>query len=288
MSISIPPTEDDELVGTIVPQGLWITMFISVLLLIFVGGMLFFRPDVANIYWAWKLTPFNTRFLGAIYLSAIIPLLFCLINRRSAPLRIVLPLFAFFTTYLLIVSCAYIDNFYSGRTVSKVWFFLYGMDSFVGIYYMWSLRKHLFPWRGDFPAGTLRERFRKWFRVYRLEAIALAVYGIWLLILSPLVGNFWAWNLDSFHARLYSGLFLASALGLWLLSYSSIAQEHLMLNLTQTVLGGLICIGLWVVDVEVGKINWNSLNPWIWSILFFLFSLTGSILSFLTSRKRIV
>lgn len=273
--MQILETSDRESTGTIVPQPLWLTMLVSVLLLIFVGGMLFFRPDIAKVYWAWQLTPFNTRFLGGIYLSAIIPLLFCLLARRSAPLRIVLPMFAFFTTYLLLVSFAYTNSFNVGRTAPKIWFLLYGMDSFVGIYYLWRLRKQLF-WH---------DGLARWFQLYRFQAIALGVYGIGLLILPLIFNSLWAWKLDLFHSRLYSGLFLAAALGLWLLSYSPTPQEHLMLNITQTALGGLSAIGMWLVDTEVRKLNWNSPNPWIWAVLFSLFGLIGLALSFINGRK---
>ncbi|PSB04578.1 hypothetical protein [Merismopedia glauca] len=271
-------TNDPELIGMRVPRVLWITMLISVVLLLFVGGMLFFQPDLAKIYWPWKLTPFNTRFLGAIYLSAIIPLLFCLIRPQSAPLRIVLPMFAFFTTYLLVVSGLYTDNMISGKKSVPIWFFLYGMDSFAGIYYLWNTRKQVLK------VGSGRSP--KWCQLYRFQAILLGVYGLGLLLLAPIFSSLWPWTLDSFHSHLYSGLFLASTLGLWLLSYSNLRSEHLMLNLTQAALGGLISIGLWVVDAQIHKLNWNSPNPWIWSSLFALFGLIGLLLSIFELRKQ--
>jgi hypothetical protein len=272
------PAEYLEPVGIRVPQMLWITMLISVVLLLFIGSFLFFQPDLAKIYWSWQLTPFNTRFLGAIYLSALIPLLFCLIHQNSAPLRIVLPIFTFFTTFLLIVSCLYAGNFYLGRKSASVWFFLYGMDSFIGIYYLWHLRKQLWQPRNNLSV--------KWHQLYRLEAIILGIYGVGLLLITPLFSSLWSWNLDLFHSHLYSGVFLSSALALWLLSYSNSRLEHLMLNLTQTVLGSLIAIGLWIVDAKVHKLNWNSVNPWIWSASFSLFALIGLLLLILILRNQ--
>jgi hypothetical protein len=268
-----------ESMGMRVPQVLWITMLISVFLLLLVGGILFFQPDLAKTYWPWKLTPFNTRFLGAIYLSAIAPLLFCLIRPQAAPLRIVLPLFAFFTTYLLLVSGAHAGNFYLDRKAASVWFFLYGMDSFVGIYYIWQTRRQIL---------TLKSHsLPKWCWLYRFQAILLGIYGIGLLLLTPLFSSLWPWPLDFLHSHLYSGLFLSSALGLWLLSYSSSSVERSILNLTQALLGGLITLGLWLVDTQVRKLNWNSPNPWIWSFLFASFALIGLLLFIINLRDRV-
>ncbi|MCK4709706.1 MAG: hypothetical protein KAU21_13890 [Gammaproteobacteria bacterium] len=39
-----------------------------------VGFGLLLNPEVTRPMWAWSIAPFNTRFPGAIYLSAMMPL----------------------------------------------------------------------------------------------------------------------------------------------------------------------------------------------------------------------
>jgi hypothetical protein len=175
-------SNDSDSIKMAVPQGLWIVMAVSVVLLLMVGGTLYFAPSLAQLYWPWKLTPFNTRFLGAMYLSAVLPLLFCIMRPQSAPLRIVLPMFAFFTTFLLLVSCAHISNFHESRTSSHIWFGLYGMDSFVALYFLWSRRQQLL--RMD------SVRSPRWPTIYRAEAILLGGYGGGLLLAAPLFAPF--------------------------------------------------------------------------------------------------
>jgi hypothetical protein len=264
-------SNDSNSIKTAVPQGLWIAMAVSVVLLLMVGGTLYFAPSLAQLYWPWKLTPFNTRFLGAMYLSAVLPLLFCIMRPQSAPLRIVLPMFAFFTTFLLLVSCAHISSFHESRTSSHIWFGLYGMDSFVALYFLWSRRQQLL--RMD------SVRSPRWPTIYRAEAILLGGYGGGLLLAAPLFAPFWPWPLDEFHSHLYSGLFLAGALANWYLSHSASWIERLTLGLTQTVLGGLIGIGMWVVDAKLHRLNWASPSPWIWLTVFGLFCCIGLIFS---------
>ena len=43
---------------------------------VFVAGvLLFFLTELAADLWAWTVPPFNSRFVGAIYLAAYLPLL---------------------------------------------------------------------------------------------------------------------------------------------------------------------------------------------------------------------
>ena len=108
-----------------IPFPLWIMALISSLLLLLVGGSLFFCPDFARSRWLWPLTPFNTRFLGAIYLTALIALTLLLLIRRAVPARLIVSMMWVFTTVILLVSCLQTEQFDMNRRATAIWFWLY-------------------------------------------------------------------------------------------------------------------------------------------------------------------
>lgn len=244
---------------------LWITWLISTVLLLGVGGTLFFAPQLAKSYWPWELAPFNTRLFGAVYLSAAIPLISYIRWPKMDSLRLVLPIFACFTTYFFLVSIGHRDAFLA-RQSSSIWFFLYGADSFIGLFYCWRLRQHLFN-------SNKLTRFAK---LYQLQTLMLSLYGLGLLVLASLFGQqLWPWPLDLFHARLYSGVFFSGALGMGLLSASSTQLGRLSLGVTQAFLGFFTALGNWLVDQQVHKLDWTTASPWVWQLLFIAFGGLG-------------
>ncbi|PZD73850.1 hypothetical protein C1752_01840 [Acaryochloris thomasi RCC1774] len=249
-------------------QVLWMTWLISTLLLLGVGGTLFFAPGIAQGYWPWSLAPFNTRLLGAVYLSAAIPLISYLIRPRMDNLQLVLPIFTCFTTYFLLVSMGYRSSFLA-RKSSSIWFFLYGADSAVGLFYCWRLRHYLLH-----SGGLVR-----FVKLYQFQAIFLSLSGLGLL-LAPLLGmQFWMWPLDSFHSHLYSGVFLGGALGMGLLGAHSTHVGRIALGVTQAFLGVAIASGNWLVDQQVNKLAWNTIWPWFWQFAFLVFGALGGYLA---------
>ncbi len=246
--------------------ALWVTCLISIILLLVVGGTLFLAPTFAQQYWPWPLAPFNTRLLGAVYLSAALPLMGYNSRPEVDSLRIVLPLFTCFTTYFLVVSMGHSSSFLA-RKSSHIWFFLYGADSFIGLFYCWRLRQHL----------RKRQRSLQPFKqLYKLQALILGLYGLGLILAAPLFGQkFWPWPLDLFHAHLYSGVFLSGALGFWLLSTRSTRRGRIWFGITQTFLGFLMVLGNWLVDQQVNKLDWLSFSPWLWQFIFLAFGCFG-------------
>lgn len=113
--------------------------------------------------------------------------------------------------------------------------------------------------------------------LYQLQALILGLYGLGLLLAAPLVGKqFWPWPLDAFHSHLYSGVFLAGALGMGLLRSCSSSFERLALGMTQAVLGFAIALGNWLVDKQVSKLDWTGLAPWLWQFAFLTFGGLGA------------
>src|SRR5689334_16882101 len=75
-----------------------------VVLVLLIGGGLFFMPAAIQPRWLWPLPPFHTRFLGAIYLAQMVGVVFLLISNRYAPARLAIPLGILFTAHVSIVS----------------------------------------------------------------------------------------------------------------------------------------------------------------------------------------
>ena len=60
--------------------------------LVLLGGVTqFVAPQLLGPIWPWATTPFNARFLGAVYLAQLMAVGVLLVVNRAAPGRLVLP-----------------------------------------------------------------------------------------------------------------------------------------------------------------------------------------------------
>ena len=187
------------------PPVLVIIAVISLLLTVTVGGCLVFFPEVIQPRWVWPLKPYNTRFLGAIYLTASVGFTSLLANRRSALARLIVPMFFVFTTNALMVSCLQLQQFNAERRATDIWFWLYLLDCAGSAYYLGYYRRYAF-------AG-LRRLPSLWPAILGVQAGLMGAYGLSLLFFPVTTGSNWLWPLDIFHSQLYSSIFLAGAVG---------------------------------------------------------------------------
>jgi hypothetical protein len=252
---------------TSIPIPLVIMALISSLLLVLVGGSLFFFPEFARPRWVWSLTPFNTRFLGAIYLTSLVGLSILLMTRRELSARLIVPVMWVFTTVVLGVSCLQIEQFDLARRTTAIWFGLYAADCFGSSYYLWHYRRQIFRAGNHLP--------RHWHRYLQLQAAYMGIYGLGLLLLPTQFGLFWPWPLDVFHCQLYSAIFLTGAVGSALLTQQATPGQLWILGFIQTTLSGLVLAGVVVVDIAVRKINWVNFSNWAWMGTFTLLGIVG-------------
>ena len=248
----------------VLPRILWATWLISAVLLAVVGITLFFFPNLGRYYWPWPLAPFNTRLLGAIYTSAMLPLIACLFKPRQTYSKLTLLVFTSFTTYFLIASIGYSPYFLPRRSTT-IWMILYGIDSVVGLYYCWKFRQDL--WR--------RTGGQFWPKLYRGQSLLLMAYGLGLLVFPLTVGQWWLWPLDLFHSRLYAGVLLSAALAMELLRDRASRYGRFWFGWTQLSLGGLSFLGTLLVDSQVQKLDWSAAFPWLWQLVFLGFAGIG-------------
>ena len=260
------------------PMPLVIMALTSSLLLLLVGGSLFFFPEFARSRWVWSLTPFNTRFLGAIYLASLVGLSMLLVMRRALAVRLMVPMMWVFTTVVVVVSCLQIEQFDLTRRTTAIWFGVYAADCLGSSYYLWHYRKPIFTVSQPLP--------RRWQRYLQWQAAVLGVYGFGLLLLPAQFGLFWPWPLDALHCQLYSAMFLTGAAGAALLARQATAMEIWAFGLIQLTLSSLVLVGVVIVDLAVRRINWGSFGNWAWMGAVLLLAIAGLALV-LASRSAI-
>jgi hypothetical protein len=237
---------------------------IGVLLVSGVG--LFFLPDLLSPIWPWELTPFNTRFLGAIYLGAIVAVIAVVWWGRWSPAREVIPAVSLFSMVALIISVIYWQRFLPTPS-TWLWFAFYIMIFANALYHLWLYRK-LPPAEPMPPASPLNSYLL-------VQGILLGLYGLGLLVAPITFSGFWPWALDEFHARMYSVEFFAPALASFLLVRAAAREELLVLGWTQIIGGFFAIAGLVVVDAAVHRVDWSQLGTWAWLGMFGVLFLTG-------------
>lgn len=230
---------------------------IEVLVLLITGfGLMFFSGQIA-LLWPWALTPFNTGFLGAVYLSSLIATVLLVWQGMWFPARIVTVMVFTFTSIVFFVSLAYFGNFDASKLPSIWgWFILYAALPMNVAYHLWLYRSIPNPAKTSLP---------KWLKMYLLiQASIYGLYGIGLLLFPVELTSFWPWGIDAFHGRMYSVAFLTPAVGAFLLWYDANPLEMQALGWTQLVGGVLPILGLVMVELTIQRINWAAWGTWLW------------------------
>lgn len=244
----------------------WLTAFeVSVLMVAGVGLLLF--PNSFSQHWAWDLQPFNTGFLGAVYLTSMLSALAIVIHPYWSIARIVVPMIAVFTSIVLAVSIAYFERFTGPVYAIVLWFVLYIVIPINALFHLWVYRNQV---------GIADIKLSRTMRfLLRFQILFLGLYGIGLLIAPQVFSGFWSWQLDNFHARLYSVAFITPAVGAYYLTQSSSRNGLTILGITQITGGVLPLLTLNNVDRIVERINWLDFGTWLWMLLFIYILLSG-------------
>jgi len=243
--------------NTVIPTFLRITNIIECLVVAAAAGVLFFFPDIAKIAWVWAIPPFNSRYVGAIYTAALLPLVVFAIAGRWSPGRVVLWMILAFTTSIGLVMLMYTPQFEWTRLGTPIFWLLYIFLPINSVYFLYKLRSwEVFDSEDNSPM----------IRNLLLAVLILSgLYGIGLLLIPETVTAFWPWKIDAFHGRIYAATFLTPALGAWIINRRSAPSERLVLGLTLATLGVLAIIGLvWTsAGVPLDKqVNYASLGTW--------------------------
>lgn len=250
------------------PGGLRVFSAIVIVILL-MGGGLFFVPDLVKPRWPWPLAPFNARFLGSFYLGEMVAMAALLWWNRWSPARAILVMALVFTLVVTAASAFHLDHFDFNRKNGWLWFIVYGGSVLVSAWFLWQAR-------GTPPVASAVSG-RGWRAYFGLEALLFGLYGLGLLLAPIAFAAFWPWKTDAFHAQVYSAIFLAAATGTALFARHAPREELAALGAAQLVIGVLSIAGLIVTDAAVKRVDWTAPGTWLWLALVAWIGLSGLI-----------
>jgi len=242
--------------------------FIEVVVLFIAGFGLFIAPKLIGPLWPWELLPFNARFLGAVYAAACIAAVMQTGYARWSPARVVTPMIFIFTAIIIALSFVYINVFDFQRWETWVWFILYFILPINAAYHLWLYRA--LPPVSNTPLTPQAKM------ILNVQTVILGLYGIALIVLPSVAKMIWSWEIDNFHAQLYSVTFLTPAVGSYVLTKGATKLEWTTLGLSQIILGAFPVLGVILVDLSIHRVNWLTIGTWVWFALFTALTLIGA------------
>ena len=232
------------------PEVSWALRAFTVAEVVVVGAAAFallLLPATAAREWPWDLTPLNTTFLGAVYLSAWFPLLLLALRPRWSPARLVVPMILTFTLVVLVASLWDTGRFDRDRWSNVVWWPLYVALPVNSAIHLWLYRR-LAPPAAATPASPA------WRAVLLALGAVLGLYGAFQFVAPVDASAWWPWPVDAFHGRVYSAVFLTGAAGCLVAAREASRYERIALALTSATLGLVAGAGIAIRDA--GTLAW--------------------------------
>jgi len=255
-----------------VPPFLRLVLAVECSVVFAAGVLLFFLPGLAAQLWPWTIPPFNSRFVGAVYLAAYLPLILFWFVPRWSPGRLTLWMILTFTTMVLVVMIIHWDVFAWERPSTFLVFWpLYVFLPFNSVFFLY--RSHGAGVANGYNGPASLQI------VLRIFALLGGAYGLGLLIAPETLTSFWPWQVDAFHGRMYAAAFGTPAVAAWIMNFRrQYAVEYLSLGVNLVVGGILPVLGtLWTnlsVPVE-RQINFSATGTWIFFLLFLVTGILG-------------
>ena len=229
---------------------------VETLVLVGAGFGLFLFPEIFRAIWPWQIAPFNTRFLGAIYLGAMIPIGYMYYSGRWSPTRPVLRAIFTFTFLVLVVSLFYGSQFDFKSWAVWAWFALYVALPLSAGYHLWYYRA--------MPTTHLNPVPPNWHVILRSTSLLLGVYGLGLIVAPNTFSSLFPWKLDVFHSQLYSATFITGSVMMITIATLATPAEFIATGLNAAAFSIFSILGLIIVDADVNKINWSAAITLVW------------------------
>jgi hypothetical protein len=236
--------------------------------------LLFALPSLARQQWAWITPLFNSRFIGAVYFGAFVPLLIAAVIGRWTPGRLVLWMIFTFTTEIMIVMFFYTGRFLWGRADTYGFWVLYLFFPFNSAAFLYAFRSVAEP------AGAARPRAAR--ALLALCAFLLAGYAIALIAAPTTVASFWPWPVDDFHGRIYAASFLTPAVGLWMIRSRTTLSADATVGATLVTFGLATIAGLLISDSSVPaakRVDFAAAGTWGFIAISVAMALLGAVLA---------
>jgi hypothetical protein len=229
---------------------------VEMLVLIVVGFGLFLFPGIIRPQWPWQIAPFNTRFLGAIYLGAMIPIGFMYFSGRWSPTRPVLRAIFTFTFIVLVVTLFYSSELDYKSWSGWAWLGLYVALPLSAGYHLWLYR--------SMPTTHLRPVPSNWRFILIITSVLLGLYGCGLLVFPNTFSRLFPWKLDVFHSQLYSATFITGCVMMISVASRATPAEFIAAGSNAVTFSVFSILGLFIVDADVNKIDWTASNTLAW------------------------
>lgn len=250
------------------PLSPWVRVFTGAALLVLIAGpMLLFAPHAIVPRWPWAITPFNARFLGAVYVAELFSLAVLFIHNRWSPGRAAMAVAFVFTFVVWIASFIHLSSFTGTRRVA-LWFILY-----VGYAALALGALVLYRRLPAVPPLGISGHFGK---IMRIAGALLVLYGAALFVAPTFAAGFWPWPVDAMHGRIYSAVFLAPGIGILLLARSAAREECLVGGVFNAGLGLFAIISLLLAHAQTGRSDFTSPGTWAWLALFAVIGILGA------------
>jgi hypothetical protein len=238
------------------PSALRALIIVEAGVLAVAGIVPFFFPETGLEELPWESGPFNIRFIGAVYLASLAAVLYWQTSFRWAPGRVALLMVAVFTSLVLVVTLFYTDRFDSGNPGTWIWFVLYVLIPGATLYVYLRFR-HL-------PPAVPNPTPPAWRAYLLVTAALLGAYGIGLLVAPETFTDFWPWEVDAFHGRLYSAIIITLGVAALMISRVAAPTELMLVGLIEVVVGFFAILGLVLVDRSEDTVDWSALGTWVW------------------------
>jgi len=174
-----------------------------------VWGYLF--PGSVTKALPFEVPPLHARFLGAVYLSGFVILLWSMLARRWDEIRDVPVMAAIWTGGLGLISLLHLGAFPADKAQTWIWFGAYLVFPLIALWLAWRHRGRTSDLAGD--------SVPRWARSYLVvQGAALAVTAGMLLLFPDLMVDLWPWPITRMLAQLYSAPLLAYGVGSLLLA----------------------------------------------------------------------
>jgi hypothetical protein len=178
-----------------------------------------------------------------------------------------MPMIGVFTGYVLIISLVGFGSLLWDRIGTYVWLALYLALPLVTAVHLWWYRH--WPPVGALPTPPL------WRLLLLIQAAALGLYGLAMLVAPLETNSWWPWPIDAFNGRMYGANFLTLAVASLILSRVGSRLERLTLGLTAFTLGVVAIVGLVKTDIGLNRVIWTAPNTLAWLALFAAIAIIG-------------
>ena len=233
------------------------------LLALWVGIWGYFVPERVDKAIPWLVPPLHARFIGAIYISAVVLMGMSMLAKQYAEVRAPTFIAAMWTGMLFIISLSYLSEFDFSRGPVWFWFGAYILYPIIGFWLTWKYR--------NTQNDSTGARLPNWIQTYFLiQGIVITLLALALLLAPDAMLNVWPWKITRMLAQIYSGPFLAYGLSSLMLSRQQTWPEIRIVAIAFFVLS----IGVIFASI-LHHALFSASNPstWIWFAGFLLTTL---------------